>query len=101
MARRYRLGPADIDDVSQLVWLKLFDHIDRIREPRALPGWIATTAANACLSVAKSQIRAIPTDPVTLGQRNEATWPLTMTHEPASRRPFCNVAKIGNSCTKA
>jgi RNA polymerase sigma factor (sigma-70 family) len=81
VARRYRLAPADIDDVSQFVWLKLFDHIDRIREPRALPGWIATTAANACLSVVKSQFRAIPTDPVTLSQRDEATWPLTMAHE--------------------
>jgi RNA polymerase sigma factor (sigma-70 family) len=81
VGRRYRLAPADVDDVSQLVWLKLFDHIDRIREPRALPGWIATTAANACLSVVKSQGRAIPTDPVTLSQRDEATQVLSTAYE--------------------
>jgi RNA polymerase sigma factor (sigma-70 family) len=82
VARRYRLSPADIEDVSQLVWLKLFDHIDRIREPRALPGWIAKTTANACLSLAKSLVRAIPTDPVTLTQRNDATRAFSAAHEP-------------------
>ena len=82
VARRYRLSPADIEDVSQLVWLKLFDHIDRIREPRALPGWIAKTTANACLSMAKSLVRAIPTDPVTLTQRNDATRAFSAAHEP-------------------
>jgi RNA polymerase sigma factor (sigma-70 family) len=81
VARRYRLSPTDIEDVSQLVWLKLFDHIDRIREPRALPGWIAKTTANACLSLAKSQVRAIPTDPVTLAQRNDATRAFSAAYE--------------------
>jgi RNA polymerase sigma factor (sigma-70 family) len=81
VARRYRLSPADIEDVSQLVWLKLFDHIDRIREPRALPGWIAKTTANACLSLAKSLVRAIPTDPVTLTQQNDATRALSAAYE--------------------
>jgi RNA polymerase sigma factor (sigma-70 family) len=76
VARRYRLSPADTEDVSQLVWLKLFDHIDRIREPRALPGWIATTTANASLSIAKTQARAIPTDPAALTERNNdmSSW---------------------------
>ena len=81
VARRYRLSAADIEDVSQLVWLKLFDHIDRIREPRALPGWIAKTTANACLSLAKSLVRAIPTDPVTLTQQNDATRALSGAYE--------------------
>ena len=84
VARRYRLSHADVEDVSQLVWLKLFDHIDRIREPRALPGWIATTTANACLGMAKTLVRAIPTDPVTLTQRNDATRSLSATDEPTA-----------------
>ena len=82
VARRYRLAPADIEDVSQLVWLKLFDHIDQIREPRALPGWIATTTANACLGMAKTQARTIPTDPVALTERNAAMSPLGAASEP-------------------
>jgi RNA polymerase sigma factor (sigma-70 family) len=85
VARRYRLSPADIEDVSQLVWAKLFDHIDRIREPRALPGWIAKTTANTSLAAAKTQVRVIPTDPVTLAQRKDAASQFSaahMTNEP-------------------
>jgi RNA polymerase sigma factor (sigma-70 family) len=73
VARRYRLSPADTEDVSQLVWAKLFDHIGRIREPRALPGWIVKTTANTSLGIARTQARVIPTDPVTLAQRKDAT----------------------------
>jgi RNA polymerase sigma factor (sigma-70 family) len=82
VARTYRLSTADVEDVSQSVWLKLFDHIDQIREPRALPGWIAKTTANACLATAKTQARAIPTDPVALTERNAATGPLSAACEP-------------------
>jgi RNA polymerase sigma factor (sigma-70 family) len=82
VARRYRLSSADIEDVSQLVWLKLFDHIDQIREPRALPGWIATTTANACLGVAKTQARTIPTDPVALTERSAAMSPVGAAWDP-------------------
>jgi RNA polymerase sigma factor (sigma-70 family) len=82
VARRYRLSNADVEDVSQLVWLQLVDHIDRIREPRALPGWIATTTANACLSMVKAQARTIPTDPVALNGRNAAVTPLGVACEP-------------------
>jgi RNA polymerase sigma factor (sigma-70 family) len=82
VARKYRLSTADVEDVSQLVWLQLFDHIDRIREPRALPGWIAKTTANACLSMVKTQARTIPTDPVALNERNAAVTPLGAASEP-------------------
>lgn len=48
IARRYRLSGADTDDVSQAVWMKLFQNIGKLRSPEALPGWIATTASNEC-----------------------------------------------------
>ncbi len=83
VARRYRLASADVEDVSQLVWLKLFDHIDRIREPRALPGWIAKTAANACLEIVKSHVRAIPTDPVAFSHQNDALNAWGTPYEPS------------------
>jgi RNA polymerase sigma factor (sigma-70 family) len=48
ICRQYRLGRADADDVGQAVWLHLVDHLDQIREPAALPGWLATTTRREC-----------------------------------------------------
>jgi RNA polymerase sigma factor (sigma-70 family) len=48
ICRKYRLGRADADDVGQAVWLRLVDHLDQIREPAALPGWLATTTRREC-----------------------------------------------------
>jgi hypothetical protein len=43
VARPYRLSKEAVDDVSQNVWGLLFTHLEGIREPLALPGWIVTT----------------------------------------------------------
>jgi RNA polymerase sigma factor (sigma-70 family) len=51
ICRRHRLGRADADDVGQSVWLRLLNQLDRIREPAALPGWLATTTRRECLHV--------------------------------------------------
>jgi RNA polymerase sigma factor (sigma-70 family) len=48
ICRKYRLGHADADDVSQSVWLHLVDQLDKIREPAALAGWLATTTRREC-----------------------------------------------------
>jgi len=51
---RYRLGSHDLEDVAQTVWLLLVEHLDKLREPAALPGWLATTTAHECLRVVKA-----------------------------------------------
>ena len=48
ICRRYRLSRADTDDVGQTVWLLLVTHLDQLRDPAALPGWIATTTGREC-----------------------------------------------------
>ena len=48
ICRRYRLSAADTEDVGQSVWLQLVDHLDTIREPAAIPGWLATTTRREC-----------------------------------------------------
>jgi RNA polymerase sigma factor (sigma-70 family) len=61
ICRRYRLADADAEDVGQTVWLQLVDHLDAIREPAALPGWLATTTRRECLRVlgaARGQLAA-------------------------------------------
>src|SRR3712207_8416275 len=40
IVRRHRLQGTDAEDVVQTVWLRLVEHLSRIREPAALPGWI-------------------------------------------------------------
>lgn len=49
ICRRYRLSPSDADDVVQAVWLRLLEHLPALREPDAMPGWVATTAGRECL----------------------------------------------------
>jgi RNA polymerase sigma factor (sigma-70 family) len=51
ICRRHRLSPADADDVGQSLWLGLLEHLDTLRDPAALPGWIATTTRRECLKV--------------------------------------------------
>jgi RNA polymerase sigma factor (sigma-70 family) len=63
VARTYRLAESDVDDVGQNVWLLLVEHVDRIREPRALPAWLVTTARRESLRLIKQQRRAMPVDP--------------------------------------
>jgi len=48
ICRRYRLDSADAQDVNQSVWLTLVDQLAALREPAALPGWLATTTQREC-----------------------------------------------------
>ncbi len=57
ICRRYRLGRADADDVSQCVWLRLVDQLAAIREPAALAGWLATTTQRECGRVLRAARR--------------------------------------------
>ncbi len=54
VCRKHRLGPADAEDVSQSVWLLLVAHLDKIREPAALPGWLAITTRRECGRVVRA-----------------------------------------------
>jgi len=65
VAVRFRLSAEDVADVSQAVWLRLVEHLDDIREPRALPGWIVTTTKNEALRLLKARQRTVPVDPLT------------------------------------
>lgn len=54
ICRRYGLGRADTEDVGQAVWLYLTEHLGRLRDPAALPGWLATTARRECARVMRA-----------------------------------------------
>jgi RNA polymerase sigma factor (sigma-70 family) len=48
---RFQLGNSDREDVAQNVWLLLVEQLGKLREPAALPGWLATTTHRECLRV--------------------------------------------------
>jgi RNA polymerase sigma factor (sigma-70 family) len=58
LCRRYRLDATDTADVGQNVWLLLVTQLGKIRDPAALPGWLATTTRRECTRVLnRAQVR--------------------------------------------
>lgn len=45
------MSAADAEDAFQLVFLRVYEKLATVREPAALPGWLATTARRECLSL--------------------------------------------------
>lgn len=68
VARSHRLAPADAADVSQTVWMRLVEHLDRLRDPDHVGGWLATTTRHECLRVLKRSGREVPDDIVAVEQ---------------------------------
>jgi RNA polymerase sigma factor (sigma-70 family) len=62
IARSHRLDEASACDVVQNTWLALLEHLDDLRNPDALSGWLATTARHECLRVLRHSSRQIPTE---------------------------------------
>lgn len=57
ICRRSELGPDHTEDVAQGVWLRLVGQLDNIRDPAALPGWLATTTRRECCRVRREANR--------------------------------------------
>lgn len=72
--RRHRLQGSDAEDVVQTVWLRLVEHLGDLREPAALPGWIATTTRNECFRTIKAR-RVVPTEDPTVHRQRDADDP--------------------------
>ena len=54
ICRQHRLADADAEDVGQVVWLHLVEHLDNLRDPAALPGWLVTTTRRECRRVSRT-----------------------------------------------
>jgi RNA polymerase sigma factor (sigma-70 family) len=63
-ARVVLRSDADIDEAVQRTWVLLFRNADRINDPRALPGWLSTTARREALAILRGQQKAIPSEDV-------------------------------------
>jgi len=62
MARAQGLRDADREDVEQVVWLKLAQNLDRLRNPDAVGAWLAATARNESLRLGARGAREVPSE---------------------------------------
>jgi RNA polymerase sigma factor (sigma-70 family) len=67
VCRRHRLASYEAPDVSQYVWMQLVRHINKLREPRALCGWISATATHRCYEILRTHKRSVIVDPLAIG----------------------------------
>jgi RNA polymerase sigma factor (sigma-70 family) len=65
VAKRQGLNDNDAADAAQLTWLRLMGHLDQLRDPARIGGWLATTARRESVRVALRQARQVPSaDPL-------------------------------------
>jgi RNA polymerase sigma factor (sigma-70 family) len=55
---------AEAADVSQTVWLRFVEHVDRLRDAERVGAWLATTARHECYRVLRRSGRQVPTGDV-------------------------------------
>lgn len=70
VARSHRLSSADAADVFQTTWLRLVEHLHRIREPEHLGGWLSATARHESLRLLRISGREQPDEDVSLGRES-------------------------------
>ncbi|MBG0565543.1 RNA polymerase sigma factor [Actinoplanes aureus] len=57
IAAGYRLTREEGADAAQITWLRLLAHIDRIREPDRIAGWLAITMRHECCRIVRQRGR--------------------------------------------
>jgi RNA polymerase sigma factor (sigma-70 family) len=62
VSRAQRLEAQDIEDVVQTTWLRLLEHIDGLRHPRAIGAWLETTARRESVRALRAAQRECLTD---------------------------------------
>ena len=63
VARAHGLSRADAADVSQTAWLRLVEHLHRLRDPERVGTWLASTARHEALRIlrrGRRQVRRRP-----------------------------------------
>jgi RNA polymerase sigma factor (sigma-70 family) len=69
ICRCHRLGDTDAKDVGQAIWLQLVSQLAHLRDPAALPDWLAATTRRECRRVLRARCRP-PRDGCVLDDEN-------------------------------
>jgi RNA polymerase sigma factor (sigma-70 family) len=64
MCGRFGLTGSDAEDVAGNVWLRLVISLGTLRDPEALPGWLATTTRRECMALMHKRRRETPDEDV-------------------------------------
>jgi RNA polymerase sigma factor (sigma-70 family) len=70
IAGSYGLGSADVADVVQVTWLRLVEHLGRLRDPSRVGAWLVTTARRECLGLLRAGSREQVADDDATFERN-------------------------------
>lgn len=62
VALRCRLSHSEAADVSQTVWLRLAENLDRINDPARVGAWLVTTTKRETLALIRARQRYEPMD---------------------------------------
>jgi RNA polymerase sigma factor (sigma-70 family) len=62
----YDLSASDREEAFASTFYRLFEKLETLREPRALPKWLATTARNEANALSRTRRRLVPTDELPL-----------------------------------
>lgn len=60
VARSFNLSGADCEDVCQLTWLRVMEHVRTLRQPERVAAWIVTTAKREALRHLMRSTRHVP-----------------------------------------
>jgi RNA polymerase sigma factor (sigma-70 family) len=61
IARQYRLSSQDVDDVTQVTWLRCLEHLDKLIQTDRFRAWLETICRRECLRLATRGRREVAT----------------------------------------
>jgi RNA polymerase sigma factor (sigma-70 family) len=61
VASAHGLGRADAADVAQVAWLRLVEHVGRLKDPSHVGAWLVTTTRRECLNLLRTANREVAT----------------------------------------
>jgi|tagenome__1003787_1003787.scaffolds.fasta_scaffold20984182_5 RNA polymerase sigma factor (sigma-70 family) len=69
VARGFGLSGADVDDVVQVTWTRLYSGIRSLQNPAAVGAWLATTTRRECLRLLQQRVHEHLSEDPLLGDR--------------------------------
>lgn len=73
IARGHRLSAADSEDVSQTTWMRVIQHLGKLRDPEKLAQWIAVSARRESLKLIEKSGRSVPVGDSPIFDRSEVS----------------------------